>query len=147
MRILLSGLLSVVAMFTAGGLWNAVLMTGFYASRAPGIARPPEAQSFLFLILGYVVLGAFMTFLFSQSFRSRPSVVEGFQFGALFGLIATLPLYLILHAIWDFQLSWALVDSAWHLFEEGLGGITLALTMFPKAAAAPAAESKGRAGK
>lgn len=147
MRILLSGLASVVAMFSAGGLWNAVLMSGFYASHAPGNARPPEAQSFLFLICGYLVLGAFMTFLFSQSFSTRPSVLEGLQFGALFGLIASLPLYLILHAIWDFQLSWVLVDSAWHMAEEGIGGITLALTMFPKAAAPDATVPEGRAGR
>lgn len=45
---------------------------------------------------------------------------------------ATLPLYLILHAVWDFSLAWGLVDSGWHLVEEGVVGVVLALTMLPK---------------
>lgn len=84
----------------------------------------------MFLLLAYLLLAGFMTFLFSQSFTERPSVAEGFQFGGLFGVIATLPLYLILYAIWDFSLKAAFVDTAWHLVEQGIGGVVLALTMF-----------------
>lgn len=133
MRVFLSGLAAFGVMFVSGGLWSAVLMTSFYAGHAPTNARAPEEQSMLFLLLAYALLASFMTFLFSQSFKERPPMAGGLQFGALFGVIATLPLYLILYAVWDFPLSHALVDSAWHLVEEGLGGATLALTMFPRA--------------
>lgn len=129
-RILLAGIAAFVVMFVLGGLWNAVLMTGFYEHHAPTNARPPAETSLLFVILGYVLLVVFMTFLFAQSFRQRPSVLASFQFGALFGIIATLPIYLILYAIWNVSLPMMLVDAGWHLVQEGVGGVILGLTMF-----------------
>lgn len=129
-RILLSGGAAFVVMFVLGGLWNAVLMTNFYERHAPANVRRPEDTSLLFVVIGYALLAAFMTFLFAQSFKRRPSALESFQFGALFGVIATLPVYLILYAIWNVSLTMMLVDSAWHLAQEGMGGLILGLTMF-----------------
>lgn len=129
-RILLAGCAAFVVMFILGGLWNAVLMAQFYERHAPSNARRPEDTSLLFVVLGYVLLVAFMTFLFAQSFKQRPSMLESFQFGALFGVIATLPIYLILYAIWHVSLTMMLVDAAWHLAQEGVGGVILGLTMF-----------------
>jgi hypothetical protein len=131
-RILLGSLAAFVVMFILGGLWNAVLMTSFYERHAPANARPPAETSLLFVVLGYVLLVAFMTFLFAQSFKTRPSVLESFQFGALFGVIATLPIYLILYAIWNVSLTMMLVVAGWHLVQEGIGALVLGLTIFPK---------------
>lgn len=131
MRILVGGTATFVGMFVLGGVWNAVLMAQFYAAHAPSNARLPEQQSMLFVALGYVALSVFMTFLFAQSFGKRPALIEGFQFGALFGVIATLPLYLILFGIWNISLTHVIVDTAWHLCEQGVGGVILALTLRP----------------
>ena len=131
-RIVLAGLAAFVVMFVLGGLWNAVLMAGFYARHAPGNARPPAETSLLFIVLGYVLLVVFMTFLLAQSFKARTSVLESFQFGSLFGVIATLPLYLILYSIWNISLTMLLVDAGWHLMQEGIGAVVLGLTMFPR---------------
>lgn len=131
-RIVLAGLAAFVVMFVLGGLWNAVLMAGFYQRHAPSNARPPAETSLLFIVLGYALLVVFMTFLLAQSFKERPSMLESFQFGASFGVIATLPIYLILYSIWNISLTMLLVDSAWHLVQEGIGAIVLGLTMFPK---------------
>ena len=133
MRTVLSGVATFALMFVLAGIWNAMLMAGFYAGHAPVNARPPEEQSMLFLVLGYAALTLFMTFLFAQSFARRPTLVEGFQFGALFGIIATLPLYLILSGIWNIPLTHVLVDSGWHLVEQGFGGMILAVTLRPAA--------------
>lgn len=129
-RFLLSGFVAFVVMFILGGLWNAVLMAGFYERHAPSNVRRPEDTSLLFVIIGYMLLVAFMTFLFAQSFKARPSVLESFQFGALFGVIATLPIYLILYAIWNVSLTMMLVDAGWHLVQEGIGAVVLGRTLF-----------------
>ena len=73
-----------------------------------------------------------MTFLYTQSFTKRPAWGASFQFGGLFGLIATLPLYLILYAIWDFSLAHLLVDSVWHLVEQGVGAMVLGAVLFAR---------------
>ena len=77
------------------------------------------------------LLVALMAFLFAQSFKERPSLLASFQFGALFGVIATLPIYLILYAIWNISLTMLLVDSGWHLVQEGVGAVVLGWTIFP----------------
>jgi len=142
-RIALAGSAAFLVMFVLGGLWNAVVMSGFYAAQAPGNARPPEEASLLFIAVGYVLLAFFMAFLYTQSFSARPSAGQSFQFGALFGVIATLPLYLILYGVWDISILHVLVDSGWHLIEQGVGGLTLGLVLFsPKKAPATALKNE-----
>jgi hypothetical protein len=119
------------AMFTLGGVWNSVLFAGYYTKHAPIITRPAVELKMSFLLAGYVVAVACMAFLFSQSFKARVGVLEGFQFGALFGLIMTLPAYLLMHAGWDVNLGILLADSAWQTFEKGLGGVVMALIFRP----------------
>lgn len=137
-RITLAAAAAFLTMFVSGGTWNAIVMAGFYANQAPANARLPEEQSFLALIVGYVLLTFFMTFLYVQSFSQRPSWGASFQFGALFGLIATLPLYLILYAIWDFSAAHLLVDSIWHLVEQGIGAMVLGAVLFARTSHAAA---------
>lgn len=131
-RPLLAGLAAFVVMFVLGGLWNTVLMAGFYAANAPANARSPQEQSMLWLLIGYALLAAFLTFLYAQSFQAKPSTGESAQFGALFGLIATLPLYAILYAIWDISLAHIAVDSIYHAVEAAIGAIVLGAVMFRK---------------
>jgi hypothetical protein len=131
-RVVLAGVISFLVMFILGGLWNAVIMAGFYADNAPANARPPDETSLTPILLGYGLLALFMTFLFAQSFRERPTIAESIQFGALFGIIATLPLYLILYSVWDISLSYLLVDSFWHLVEESIGAVVLGSIIFPR---------------
>lgn len=119
-------------MFILSGLWNTVIMAGFYAANAPANARPPQEQSMLWIAIGYALLAAFMTFLYAQSFQAKPSVGESMQFGSLFGFIATLPLYAILYAIWDFSLTHAIVDSVYHAVEAAIGAVVLGALMFRK---------------
>lgn len=66
-----------------------------------------------------------MTLIVVQNFNENPKFIGGFMFGATFGVAATLPLYLILWGRWDFSMSYVLVDSIWHLFEEGIGAVVL----------------------
>ena len=46
---------------------------------------------------------------------------------ALIGLIWILPFSVILHGVWNLPLTGVIVDSAWHVIEEGLVGIAIAL--------------------
>lgn len=131
-RPLLAGLAAFVVMFVMSGVWNAVIMVGFYAANAPANARAPEDQSMLWIGVGYALLVAFMTFLYAQSFKAKPAVAESIQFGSLFGLIATLPLYVILYAIWDISLTHVIVDSLYHAVEASIGAVVLGAVMFPR---------------
>ncbi|MBO6524955.1 MAG: hypothetical protein JJ971_14070 [Balneolaceae bacterium] len=125
MRAFLGFIGALVLMFSLGGIWNAVLMQDFYLAYSPTNILPPEDFSITSIALGYIVLTAIMTFIVVQNFNENPKFVGGFMFGGTFGLAATLPLYLILYGRWDISLTYILVDSAWHVFEQGLGGALL----------------------
>jgi hypothetical protein len=135
MRKLLFFTVPAVVMFILGGLWNSLLLPKFFASHAPAIARAPADVRLGMIMLAYVLLAGFMTFLFTQSFRQRPGTLAGFQFGSLFGVIMTLPVYLLLFAVWDVSVGPMLVDALWHGFEQGVGGVLMAVLLVPKATA------------
>jgi hypothetical protein len=119
-------------MFALGGFWNSGLMGKYFAAHAPAIARPPAEVRLGFIVVAYGLLTALMAFLFLRSFPEKPGVLAGFQFGALFGLIMTLPAYLLIYAAWDVAIGALLVDALWHGFEQGVGGGLMAVLLVPK---------------
>ena len=128
--ILMATSVAFLIMFMLGGIWNALILEDFYLSHSPGILRPPNEFNLGVIALGYFVLTLIMAFIVSVNMGENPKFVGGFLFGATFGLAATLPLYLILYGRWDFSLSYALVDTAWHFVEQGIGGFVLTTTYF-----------------
>ncbi|MBI3887014.1 MAG: hypothetical protein HY302_14995 [Opitutae bacterium] len=124
MRKLLFLFVPGIVMFALGGLWNAVLLAKLSTGQAPVVARLPEDVRLGVIVLAYALLTAFMTFLFTQSFREKPGSIAGFQFGSLFGAV-----------VWNVSLGTLLVDSLWHGFEQGIGGLLMAALHVPKVTA------------
>ncbi|WP_298760479.1 DUF2177 family protein [uncultured Psychroserpens sp.] len=127
---LLAFLISFIVMFILGGLWNAIIMNDFYINNSPTIVRPEEDFNLPIIALGYLILSAIMTLIVVKSFNENPKFIRGFIFGATFGLAATLPLYLILWGRWDFPLVYGLVDTLWHLMEQGIGAVVLCKVIY-----------------
>ncbi len=67
-----------------------------------------------------------MALVYPIGYKEGSPVKEGFRFGALIGLIWILPVSLIFHGVWDLPLTGVIVDSAWHVVEEGIAGIAIA---------------------
>ncbi|GJM34561.1 MAG: hypothetical protein DHS20C18_35620 [Saprospiraceae bacterium] len=128
--ILIATAVAFIAMFTMGGLWNALILEDFYISNSPEILRPEADFNLGVIALGYFVLTLIMAFIVMVNMGKNPKFVGGFMFGATFGLAATLPLYLILYGRWDFSLNYALVDTGWHFVEQGIGGLILTALYF-----------------
>ncbi len=132
MRKLLFFLVPCLAMFVLGGLWNSILLEKILALPAPVIARPPAEVRLGVIALAHVLLTAFMAFPFTQSFPNPPGSLAGFQFGSLFGVIMTVPVYLLLYAAWNVSLRALLVDAGWHAIEQGVGGVLLGVLLVEK---------------
>ncbi len=118
-------LAGTAVMLILGVLWHAVIMGGFYENHLAAALR--SEGKMLFVILGYIVLAFLMSYLFPIGYRGGSATTEGLRFGALMGLLAFLPLGMIFYGMMNITLSGVLVDAGWHVVEEGVGGIIIAL--------------------
>jgi len=115
----------VVVTFLLGVLWHLFLLADFYEAQHQGLTR--EEPNMAVIIVGHLILGFLMALVYPIGYKGGPPVKEGFRFGALIGLIWILPLSVILHGVWNLPLTGVIVDSAWHVVEEGIAGIGIAL--------------------
>ena len=113
----------VVALLVAFG-WHLFLLADFYRAQAQAVAR--EEPNYVFVFVGLLILYFLMALVYPIGYKGGSPVKEGFRFGALIGLIWVLPVSVIFHGVWNLPLTAVIVDSAWHVIEEGVGGIAIA---------------------
>ena len=124
-KLILGALAAFLVGMVLSVLWHVVLMSGFYDAAAAGAMRdPPIMWS---VALGYLVVGFVMSYMYPKGYEGGTPVVEGLKFGAMIGLIWWLPTQLVLYGAMEGPFSIVLVDGAWHLLEQGLAGVALAM--------------------
>ena len=83
------------------------------------------------IAVGHLVLALLMAWVYPIGYKGGSPVKEGLRFGAVIGLIWILPWSVIIYGIWNLPLAVVLVDSAWHVVEEGLAGLAVGLIYGP----------------
>ena len=121
----LAGLVGFVVMFILSGLWYMLIMDAFYREQVGGLMR--EQYNFIFIVLGYLVMAFLMSYIYPIGYKGGSPAKEGLRFGVLIGLLVWLSSNLILYGAHNMTLSATLVDSGWHVVEEGIGGLVIAL--------------------
>jgi len=124
-KFIYAALASFLAMFVLSTVWYLFLMADFFAQHRPAIAR--ESALIQYILLSYLILAALMTYVYQMTDKTGRPAAHGFKVGALLGLIYFFPLSLGFYAIWQTSAPAFLVDSVWHLFEQGIGGVVIAL--------------------
>lgn len=124
-KFLLGALAAFVVAFLLSGLWHVLLMADFYETNAAGAMREPPL--FWSIALGYVVVGLIMSYMYPKGYEGGSPVGEGLKFGAVIGLLWWFATGLVLYGAQEGPFSIVLVDGAWHVIEEGLAGIAVAL--------------------
>ena len=124
-KFVLSWVAAVVVTFLLGVLWHLFLLADFYEPQLQGLAR--EEPNMAVVIVGHLILGFLMALVYPIGYKGGSPVKEGFIFGALIGLIWILPLSVILRGVWNLPLIGVIVDAPWHVVEEGIAGIAIAL--------------------
>jgi len=125
-KFLLASLAGAAVMFLLSGLWHAVLLKDFYAAQFGAAVRAEPLVSFSFL--SYLSLAILMAIVFPFGYKGGAVVKEGLRFGILMGLLCRLPFSLVFYAnSTSFTMSHVLFDGAWHIVEQGIGGIVMAL--------------------
>jgi len=124
-KLVLGGLTAFAVGMALSLLWHVVLMSGFYEAAADGAMRdPPIIWS---VALGYLVVGFVMAYMYPKGHEGGSPLAEGLKFGVLIGLVWWLPTQLVLYGAIEGPSSMILVDGGWHLIEQGLTGVALAM--------------------
>ncbi len=121
----LAGLVGFVIMFILSGLWYMLIMDSFYREQVGALMR--EQYIFIFVLLGYLVMAFLMSYIYPIGYKGGSPAKEGLRFGVLIGLLVWLSCNLVLYGAHNMTLSVTLVDSGWHIVEEGIGGLFIAL--------------------
>jgi len=112
-----------LAMFILGSLWHPLLMKNFY-SKYGGDSMLAE-PNLLFIILGVLILAVLMAYMYPQGYKGGSPLKEGLRFGVVIGLLWVLPFNIIMVGVMGTAKTLVLVDTLWHLVEQGVGGIVI----------------------
>ncbi len=120
----LATLAGTAAMLIVGGLWE-----GISARQVFYTLTHSSGSAIAMNIVAYFVLAALMAYIYPLGYEGRrPTYREGLQFGALVGVLMIFPHGLAVAGASSERILYAFENTAWHAFEQGLGGIAIAYT-------------------
>lgn len=119
-----------VVMWIVAGVWHDLIMASLYEN------THASHQGLGLLLIAYFVLATLMVALYPAFRWSSRRVVNGLLFGAVVGLLWVLPHGLAMAGAHGSSLVYVLKNSAWHMVEQGIGGLVLAL-LYPRSVSRP----------
>jgi hypothetical protein len=79
------------------------------------------------ILLAYIILGFLMSYLYSLAYKGGRPVIEGLKVGVLIGILWVFPHELAMAGAHGESISYVFINGAWHVIEQGLGGIIIGL--------------------
>ena len=118
----LAAIVGAASMWILAGLWHKVVVPGFYAS-----SHGAQHEGVAVIAIAYVVLGSLMAYIYPLGYKGGRPVWEGLRFGLLMGLLWVFPHELAMAGAHGKSLVYVLKNAAWHLVEQGAGGVAIGL--------------------
>ena len=109
-------------MWIIAGLWHKLIMVKFYA-----IETHATHEGTGTILLAYLTLGVLMAYIYPLGYRGGRPAVEGLRFGVVIGLLWVFPHELIIAGAHGDSISYVFRNAAWHMIEQGVGGIIIGL--------------------
>jgi len=124
-KFIVTSLAAGAVMLVLAAAWRFVLAGPFYAEHT-AVLR--EVRLYDIIVLAYLVLGAMMTLMYPTGYAGGSPAMEGARFGAIIGIIWSLPHSLVEYAIQGTQSTiLVLTEAAWHAVEQGVGGLVIGI--------------------
>jgi len=121
LRLLITPLASGLGMWIIAGLWHNLIL--------PGINENVEAhhQGIGIMLIAYLLLAFLMTYIYSQIDKSGNTIYKGLRIGVIIGILWVLPHGLAMAGAHDTSIIYEIKNAVWHMFEQGIGGIIIAV--------------------
>lgn len=121
LRLTLATISSGLIMWIIAGLWHNLIL--------PGINENihPHHEGIFIMLIAYFILAFLMTLLFAMIFNKSNPLTLGIKLGIIVGILWVFPHGLAMAGIHETSILYEVKNALWHLFEQGIGGITIAL--------------------
>lgn len=118
----LAALGSGIGMWLLAGLWHKILMVQFYT-----VETHASHEGTGIIFLAYLVLGLLMAYMYPLGYKGGRPWIEGLRFGILIGILWVFPHELAMAGAHSGPLAYVFKNAAWHIVEQGTGGIIVGL--------------------
>lgn len=108
-------------MWIISGLWHNLILPSLYTS------TQATHEGIFVMLVAYIILAGFMTYLLPVIFKDGNLVVRGLKLGIFIGALWILPYTLTMAGAHGTSLIYVFKNTIWHMVEQGLGGIFIAL--------------------
>lgn len=120
-RFILAVLITGFLMWVVAGLWHNLIMPSLYEE------VHATHEGIEIMLVAYFILAAFMAYLYPRLYRGEKPVTDGLKFGVLIGLLWVFPHDLAMVGAHGESIIYVIRNAIWHMIEQGIGGIILAL--------------------
>jgi len=121
---IIATLASGLVMWALAGLWHKLLAVAFYTRETHA-----SHEGVGIILVAYLFLALIMVYLFPIHKIDGAPILTGLMFGAVIGLLWVFPHELAMAGAHGKSLIYVFKNAAWHIVEQGIGGIVIALTV------------------
>ena len=121
-KLALPALAGGFAMWIVAGVWHNLIMAGLYEQ----VHAKHEGVGVL--VIAYFILGLFMAYLYPLGFKGKNRLMDGLWLGVFVGLLWVFPHGLAMAGAHGQSIMYVIKNSLWHMVEQGIGGIVVAMT-------------------
>lgn len=118
-KLLLATLSGGFGMWVIAGIWHNLIMANLYESvhaTHDGIGL---------LLVSYFVLALLMSYMYPLGNKGGKPILEGLRFGVIIGILWVFPHGLAMAGAHGDSISYVFKNGAWHMIEQGAGGIII----------------------
>lgn len=126
-KLILSTLASGFGMWIAAGLWHNLIL--------PTFNKNIEAHhnGLAIMLVAYFILALLMSYLYFISYKGGKPVIKGLKIGIIIGILWVFPHGLAMAGTHDTSIIYEIKNMLWHMIEQGIGGIIIAIMYGKKA--------------
>ena len=108
-------------MWVVAGLWHNLIL--------PNVDENvhPHHEGLGLLLVAYFILAILMAYIYSLSYKGVNPIMEGLRLGVVVGLLWVFPHGLAMASTHSTSIVYEINNAIWHIVEQGIGGVIIAL--------------------
>ncbi len=109
-----------IFMWLLAGLWHGVIMARFYTAETHA-----AHEGTVIIFIAYMVLACLMAYLYPLLYKEGAPSVKGLWFGVIIGILWVFPHELAMAGAHSTSIAYVFKNAAWHIVEQGMGGVII----------------------